>query len=173
MWAEHPARCADGAPPRPCAVVLTTADPRSNKRRTFVQDPDEAMQERIKRLRIASRCGPSHTARLACWRAHVLRVDQRSDPFDTSSVSAGAASSSSPTSVPPHPGLARAWANSERGQPAVWPPASAGQPPDVYPGHPETPIAHHPFAHHPYGAGVGCGCAAARLVLLVHDLLVV
>ena len=36
----HPARC-------------------SNKRRTLVQDPDEAMQERIKRLRIANRCDPS------------------------------------------------------------------------------------------------------------------
>ena len=44
----------------------------SNKRRTFVQDPDEAMQERIKRLRIASRCGPSHMARLACWRANAF-----------------------------------------------------------------------------------------------------
>lgn len=32
-------------------------------------------------------------------------------------------------------------------------------------GHPGTPTAQHPFAHHPFGAGAGCGCAAARLFL--------
>ena len=103
-----------------------------------------------------------------------MRADQRSDPFDPSSPSFGAASSSSPTDHVPHPGLARAWANSEqRGQPAVWPPASAGQPPNMHLGHPGTPTAQHPFAHHPFGAGAGYGCAAARLFLLAHDRVVV
>lgn len=95
-----------------------------------------------------------------------MRADQRSDPFDPSSPSFGAAPSSSATDHVPHPGLARAWANSEqRGQPAGWPPASAGQPPNMHLGHPGTPTAQHPFAHHPFGAGAGCGCAAARLFL--------
>lgn len=44
----------------------------------------------------------------------------------------------------------------------MWPPASAGQPPSMHPGHPGTPTAHDPFANHPFGAVAGCGCAAAR-----------
>ena len=61
------------SPPRAYAYSYSPQPARcSNKRRTFVQDPDEAMQERIKRLRIASRCGPSHMARLACWRANAV-----------------------------------------------------------------------------------------------------
>ena len=93
-------------------------------------------------------------------------MPRRSDPFDLSSLSAGAASSSPPTSVPPHPGLARAWANSQRGQP--------GQLPDMHLGHPETPTAQHPLAQHQhYGAGGGCGCATPRLCLLTPALVVV
>ena len=55
----------------------------------------------------------------------------------------------------------------------MWPPASAGQPPNMHIGHPGTPTAQHPFAHHPFGAGAGCGCAAAHLFLLAHDRVVV
>ena len=55
----------------------------------------------------------------------------------------------------------------------MWPPASAGQPPNMHLGHPGTPTAQHPFAHHPFGAGAGYGCAAARLFLLAHDRVVV
>ena len=73
-----PAPCTEGQPAHPRDVANThpqvrhSPSPRayaksnsphparcSNKRRTLVQDPDEAMQERIKRLRIANRCDPS------------------------------------------------------------------------------------------------------------------
>ena len=49
----------------------------------------------------------------------------------------------------------------------MWPPASAGQPPSMHPGHPGTPTAHDPFANHPFGAVAGCGCAAARVLATI------